>query len=217
MLNLQLDANPNRPMTALCLGAHCDDIEIGCGASLLQLAANYPQLQFHWCIFTSDPQRAAESQRAAHALLGADRVQVDILDYPASFLPARWEAVKQSMEHLRSRMEPDLIFTHRLEDRHQDHRVVAELTWNSFRNHRVLEYEIAKYEGDLGQPNLIIPVDAAHADRKIAVLMEHYPSQHARNWFDAETFRALMRLRGLECQSPSRYAEGFTARKLTLA
>ncbi len=217
MLNLKLDSNPARPMRVLCLGAHCDDIEIGCAASLLQLAGEYPHMQFHWCIFTSDAERANESRSAARALLGAERVQVEILDYRASFLPAQWEAVKFSMEDLRKRVEPDLIFTHRLEDRHQDHRIVAELTWNSFRSHRVLEYEIAKFEGDLGQPNLLIPVDAVHADRKITVLMEHFPSQHARNWFDAETFRALMRLRGLECHSPSRYAEGFTARKLTLA
>lgn len=216
MLDLALELNLNRPMTALCLGAHCDDIEIGCGASLLHFAERYPQLRFHWCIFTNEADRATESRNAAEALLGADRVQVQILDFRPSYLPAQWEAVKNSMEDLRKRFDPDLIFTHRLEDRHQDHRVVAKLTWNSFRNHRLFEYEIAKFEGDLGQPNLLIPVDEAHVNRKIEVLMEHFPSQRNRSWFDAETFRGLMRIRGLECQSPSRYAEGFTARKLTL-
>ena len=156
MLNLSLETNPDRPMTALCLGAHCDDIEIGCGASLLLLAQRYTHLKFHWCIFTSEPGRAQESRNAAQALLGDERVSVQILEFRPSFLPTQWEAVKHAMEALRQRFDPDLIFTHRLEDRHQDHRVVAELTWNSFRNHRILEYEIAKFEGDLGQPNLLI-------------------------------------------------------------
>lgn len=217
MLDLTLGPDRNRPMLALCLGAHCDDIEIGCGASLLELAQRYPNLRFHWCVFASEADRGNESRNAAVALLGPDRVSVEVLDFRASFLPAQWEPVKNAVQSLRDRFNPDLVFSHRIEDRHQDHRLIAELTWNSFRDHLVLEYETAKFEGDLGQPNLLIPVSAENAERKISVLMEHFPSQLQRTWFDAETFRGLMRIRGVECQSPSRYAEGFTARKMRLA
>lgn len=214
---LLLNQDRQAEMLALCIGAHCDDVEIGCGATLLELAQLYPNLRFHWCIFTSEADRANESRSAAVALLGADRVAVEVLDFRASYLPTQWEAVKNAVEDLRRRFDPRIVFTHRLEDRHQDHRLLSELTWNSFRNHLVLEYEIAKYEGDLGQPNVLVPVSAAHADRKVSVLMEHFPSQRTRSWFDAETFRGLMRLRGVECQAPDRYAEGFHARKITIA
>lgn len=203
-------------MLALCLGAHCDDIEIGCGATLVQLAERYPKLRFHWCIFTTEADRAQESRSAAVALLGEDRVEVEVLDFRASFLPAHWEAVKNAVESLRRRFDPRIVFTHRLEDRHQDHRLLAELTWNSFRNHLVLEYEIAKFEGDLGQPNVFVPISEAQVRHKVDVLMQHFPSQRGRSWFDEDTFRGLMRIRGIECQSASRFAEAFHARKLTI-
>ena len=203
--------------TVLCIGAHCDDIEIGCGGTMLELQARYPQVAFHWAVFSSEDGRAAESESAARQLIANPKsLTLDIHDFRASYYPAQWADIKDRIEALKARVKPDAIFTHGLTDRHQDHRVLAELTWNAFRDHLVLEYEIAKYEGDLGHPNLFVPVSRERVERKLEVLMNSFPSQRARAWFTAETFRGLMRLRGVECNAPSGYAEGFHARKLRL-
>jgi LmbE family N-acetylglucosaminyl deacetylase len=200
--------------TILCVGAHCDDVEIGCGGTLLRLAAEIPGARFVWAIFAGEETRDAESRAAARSLLGT-RVEVQFFGFRASYFPAQFAAIKDAYETLKAH-RPALVLTHTLADRHQDHRLLAELTWNTFRSQLVFEYEIPKYEGDLGQPNLFVPLDPVHLERKVATLMECFPSQHARRWFTADTFRALARLRGIECDSPTGLAEAFHARKLCL-
>lgn len=201
----------------LCLGAHCDDIEVGCGGALMQLRARQPNLRFHWLVLSGDDTREAETRAAAAALLGPeDVVQVEVRRFRTSYLPYSGAEIKDCFEDLKGRSDPDLIFTHRLNDRHQDHRLIAELTWNTFRNHRILEYEIPKFEGDLGQPNVLMPLSQDIVDRKVEVLERCFPSQHHRPWFRPEVFQGLMRLRGVECNAESGYAEGFEARKLVL-
>lgn len=199
----------------LCIGAHCDDIEIGCGASLVRLAREHPGARFLWAIFSREGVREQESRKAAQALLGS-RVEVRFFDFRGSYFPAQYEAIKDAMESLKSAVTPQLILSHHLGDRHQDHKVLAELTWNTFRSHLVWEYEIPKYEGDLGHPNLFLLCTPADLDLKVRTLMDCFPSQHSRTWFTPDTFRALARLRGIECAAPSGFAEAFHARKLTL-
>jgi LmbE family N-acetylglucosaminyl deacetylase len=216
VLNLTFD--PQKLDTVLCLGAHCDDIEIGCSGTLMTLAERFPRAQFHWLVFASDEQREAETRAAAARIFAAGiRYHVDVLRLKGSYLPYQGAEVKDAIEAARARLPaPSLIFTHTLQDRHQDHRIIAELTWNTYRNHCVLEYEIPKYEGDLGQPNLFVPFGAEIAARKVRMLEECFPSQRSRQWFEASLFNGLMRLRGVECASPGGFAEAFHARKLTL-
>lgn len=199
----------------LCLGAHCDDIEIGCGGTLAELARRFPGARFRWVVLSGDDVREPETRRAAARLLG-ERAEVEVARFRGSYFPFCGGEIKDYFEALKGRVDPDLILTHRLEDRHQDHRLVAELTWNSFRHHAVLEYEIPKYEGDLGQPNLFVPLPRDTADLKVATLSECFPSQRGRSWFTGDLFLAHMRLRGIECGAASGFAEAFHARKLVL-
>ena len=208
-------AGLDEALTILCIGAHCDDIEIGCGGALLHWAAQYPRARFVWAIFASEDGRDAESRAAAQRLLGAARVEVRFFGFRASYFPAQLAEIKDAFETLKA-IRPTLLLTHRLEDRHQDHRLLAELTWNTFRSHAVLEYEIPKYEGDLGHPNVFVPLETSVLDRKVDALLECFPSQHKRRWFTEDTFRAMARLRGIECDSPTGFAEAFHARKLCL-
>jgi LmbE family N-acetylglucosaminyl deacetylase len=203
--------------TVLCLGAHCDDIEIGCGGTLVELRERHPGLQFVWVVFSGDAVRERETRAAAAALLGGGpHVSVDTHQFRGSYFPHSGAEIKDVFESLRSRVTPDLVMTHFLLDRHQDHRVIAELTWNTFRSHAILEYEIPKYEGDLAHPGVFCALSSATVDRKIETLMTCFPSQLSHQWFDAELFRGHLRLRGVECNSPSRYAEAFHARKLVI-
>ncbi len=203
--------------TVLCLGAHCDDIEIGCGGTLFELRRRRPDLRFVWAVFSGESVRELETRAAAAKLLGpGTEYAVEVHGFRGSYFPYLGTQIKDAFESLRSRVAPDLILTHFLGDRHQDHRTIAELTWNTFRSHAILEYEIAKYEGDLAHPGVYFPLPPAAVERKIDTLMECFPSQRQRQWFDAELFRAQLRLRGVECNSPSRYAEAFHARKLIL-
>jgi LmbE family N-acetylglucosaminyl deacetylase len=204
------------PPTVLCLGAHCDDIEIGCGATLVRLAREYPGIRFVWGIFSGDAAREQESRAAAQRLTPAGACELRFHTFRDRFFPSETPAIKESFDALRATVQPHLVFTHFLADRHQDHRVIAELTWNTFRSHLILEYEIPKYEGDLGQPNLFVPLAAADLDRKVECLLESFPSQRSRSWFTADTFRALARLRGIESGAPSGFAEAFHGRKLCL-
>lgn len=201
--------------TVLCLGAHCDDIEIGCGGSLVELRRSHPDLRFFWVVFSGDAVREAETRAAAAELLDAPaHCTVEVHRFRASYFPHVGAEIKDAFESVRKRVEPDLVMTHFLGDRHQDHRVVAELTWNTFRDHAILEYEIPKYEGDLGHPGVYFPLPPAAVDRKVGTLLKCFASQRDRQWFDADLFRGHLRLRGVECNSPSRYAEAFHARKL---
>jgi LmbE family N-acetylglucosaminyl deacetylase len=208
---------PELVESILCLGAHCDDIEIGCGGAILTLLAEHPGASVHWIVFSSTPERAPEATACAQRFLGAARSRtVEVLDYRDGFFPWSGGEIKEYFESLKSEIDPDLIFTHYRDDLHQDHRLICELTWNTFRDHTILEYEIPKWDGDLGRPNLYVPLSEDAVARKIGAIMESFASQHGKQWFDEETFRSLMRLRGLEANAAERYAEAFYARKLSL-
>jgi len=212
---LRLSPGPLR--TILCLGAHADDIEIGCGGTLLKLLAEHERVSVHWIVFSGSAARAAEARHSANEFLrDATATDVQILSFRDSFFPHVGAEIKEMFAKLAGSLSPDLIFTHRREDLHQDHRTLAELTWCAFRDHCILEYEIPKYEGDLGSPNVFVPLDAEVAERKIATLWAAFPSQHEKPWFLPETFSSLLRIRGLECNSPSMFAEAFHCRKLVL-
>jgi len=217
MTPLHLATSGDR-LTVLCLGAHGDDIEIGAGATLLSLIGRGVVLNVHWCVLSGGDTREAEARSAALAFLaGAANTAIEVLSFPDGFFPQSATAIKQWFEALKPRVAPDVILTHRRDDAHQDHRQVCELTWNTFRDHLILEYEIPKWDGDLGQPNAYIAIPEMILQRKIDLLMAHFASQRLKHWFDEETFRGLARLRGMECRAPSRYAEAFVARKLLLA
>jgi LmbE family N-acetylglucosaminyl deacetylase len=201
----------------LCLGAHSDDVEIGCGGTILSMLAARADVEVHWIVFSATPDRAAEARASACVFLdGAARADVEVLGYRDGFFPYVGGDIKETFEQMKTRLAPDLIFTHRRDDCHQDHRTIAELTWSTFRRHVVLEYEIPKYDADLGQPNLFVPIDEEARARKLELLLRHFGTQRSKSWFSAETFESLMRLRGIECASPTGYAEAFHVRKLTL-
>jgi LmbE family N-acetylglucosaminyl deacetylase len=213
-LNLQ-DAVREGP-TILCLGAHCDDIEIGSGGTLLHLKRAFPNLRFHWVVFSACGSRGEEAARAAELFASGCEKQVVLKDFRDGFLPYTGGKVKDFFEELKGQVNPDIIFTHWQRDAHQDHRLISELTWNTFRNHMILEYEIPKYDGDMGRPNFFVPLEAPSYEKKIEFLFEAFTSQRAKRWFDREAFLGLMRIRGMESNSPSGYAEAFHARKLVL-
>lgn len=215
MLNLIIDSN--KPLKLLVVGAHADDIEIGCGATILRIVRENPGLEVDWVVASAREARQGEAQSSAGAFLGCNRrARVHVWDFQDGFLPYSGSAVKEAFESLKSLCRPDLVLTHYRDDRHQDHRLISDLTWNTFRDAMVLEYEIPKWDGDVGNPNVYVKVDAGTAQRKVALLNEHFPSQHSRDWWDDETFLSMMRIRGIECRAESRFAEAFYARKLTL-
>lgn len=216
MIQLGFQRQDERPLTVLCLGGHPDDIEIGCGGAVMKIAAAYPNSRFHWVVFSAHGPRRDEALKAARLFAGERLCGPALKDFPDSFLPFVGDEVKSFFEDLKGRVSPDLIFTQSRRDAHQDHRLIAELTWNTFRDHLILEYEIPKYDGDMGQPNVFIPLTAELCDGKVKRLLEAFPSQRSRRWFEEETFRALMRLRGMECNSESGYAEAFYCRKAVL-
>jgi LmbE family N-acetylglucosaminyl deacetylase len=206
---------PGAPLSILCLGAHPDDIEIGCGAAILRLLSERPGSSVRWVVFSANAEREAEARASAAAFLaGALKAEVEILHFRDSFFPFIAAEIKEAFERIKGGRCPDLIFCHRTKELHQDHRTIGELTWNTFRDHLIAEYEIAKYEGDLGQPNLFIPVSRANAARKIELITRHFPSQAGRSWFRGETFESLMRLRAIECNAPDQFAEAFYSRKI---
>jgi LmbE family N-acetylglucosaminyl deacetylase len=217
MLGLSLARPDGAPPRLLAIGAHADDIEIGCGATILRLVAEHPGLSVDWLVLSGHGERAGEAADSAAAFLaGAGATNIMVEGFRDGFFPYVGGAVKERFEQLKAEVAPDLVLTHRLEDRHQDHRLVAELTWNTFRDHLILEYEIPKYEGDLGRPNLYVPVGQEHGERKVELLRKCFPSQAGRSWWSDDTFWATLRLRGIECNAPGRYAEAFQARKLVL-
>jgi len=216
MLDLALPLPRRGMLEVLCIGAHCDDIEIGCGATLMRLARER-RLSVTWVVLSSTPERAAEARRSAAAFLrGARRRDIRFATFDDAYLPARWAEVKAYFETLKELPRPDLILTHEAKDLHQDHRIACELTWNTFRDHLILEFEIPKYDGGLLEPNLYVPASRDLVRRKCNELHRAYTSQRSKPWFDKTTFQGLMRLRGLECNAPDGYAEAFHARKVRL-
>ncbi len=214
MLSLSLDA----AKSILCLGAHGDDIEIGCGGTLLALLDARPDLEITWVVFGAQGARVDEARRSAERILGRDAAdRIRIKGFRDSYFPYLGAEVKEFMEEVRDRVAPDVIFTHHRQDLHQDHRLLAELTWCAFRNHLILEYEIPKYDGDLGRPNCYFPLAESVCRRKIDWIREAFPSQRDKPWFTEDTYWALLRLRGVECQSPTHFAEAFHGPKITLA
>ena len=212
MLSLLRDGSG--PKRVLALGAHPDDIEIGCGGTILRLVAEVRSLEVLWVVFCATPERAAEARASARAFLeGVPSAQVVVRDYRDGFLPYSGAAVKDEFEALKREFAPDLVFTHYRQDRHQDHRLVSDLTWNTWRDHFILEYEIPKYDGDFGSPNFFAPLPATTLDRKIGLLLEHFPSQKGRAWFTEDLFRAVARIRGMESAAPQAVAEAFYCRK----
>jgi len=217
MINLAFNGEATRLLKVLCLGCHSDDIEIGCGGTILRLSQQYPTSTFAWIVFNACGVRETEAKRAAEMFVGAPRLEgVTLKAFPDGFMPFVGAEVKKVFEDLKSSVAPDLILTHNRKDAHQDHRLVAELTWNTFRDHLIWEYEIPKYDGDLGQPNLFVPLTAEQCESKIRYVMQVFESQKTKHWFKEDTFRSLMRLRGMECNAPSGYAEAFYCRKVVL-
>lgn len=215
MLTLNIPASENT-FSVLCLGAHADDIEIGCGGTLLYLQRILPNLCFHWVVLSATGIRRQEAAKAAALFTANSTKQVVLKEYRDGFLPYSGAEIKNFFEDMKQRVNPDLIFTHCQGDAHQDHRLVSELTWNTFRNHLILEYEIPKYDGDLGRPNVFVPLEPAEYEQKVDYLLDAFQSQRSKPWFARETFLGLMRLRGMECNSPSGYAEAFHARKIVV-
>ena len=217
MIHLKLNGAATRELQILCLGAHSDDIEIGCGGTILRLAQEHPNCVFHWVVFSAIGVREAEAIHAAAQFVPAGRLKGPLLKtFPDAFMPFMGAEVKRVFEELKQSVSPDMIFTHNRKDAHQDHRLLSELTANTFRDHLILEYEIPKYDGDMGQPSVFVPLDTETYQKKVRIIMDAFQSQHSKRWFQPDTFLSLMRLRGMECNAPSGYAEAFYCRKLTL-
>ncbi len=217
MLELEISTRQSPPRVLL-IGAHCDDIEIGLGATIKRLCTQHPDAHILWVTLNANEVRAAETRAASARLLAeAHNTKLIIKNFRESYFPYAGAELKDFFETLKAEIVPDLVFTHRRDDLHQDHRVVNELTWNTFRDHLILEYEIPKYEGDLRTPNVYVPFTREEIDTKIEMLMDCFATQHSRHWFTPETFRATARLRGIECNAPGGFAEGFHCRKSVLA
>jgi len=215
MIQLSFNKPEESEYKILCLGSHCDDIEIGCGGTILKLIENYQHVVVYWVVFSSTEQRAQEATTSANLFLKEIPVKkIIIKSFRDGFLPFQGIEVKECFEQLKQEFTPDIIFTHHRDDRHQDHRLISELTWNTFRNHLILEYEIPKYDGDLGIPNFFFHLDEALCRRKIQYILEAFPTQNNKQWFTEDTFRSILRIRGIESNSPSKYAEAFYCRKI---
>ena len=215
MLNLKLAEKPDLAYKVLCLGAHSDDIEIGCGGTILKLIENYPNIIFYWVIFSSSAEREKEAIYSSNNFLKkVVKKQVVVKSFRDGYLPFLAIEVKEAFEQLKKEFNPDLILTHYRHDAHQDHRLICELTWNTFRNHLILEYEIPKYDGDLGNPNFYVPLESSLCQQKIKYVLDSFPSQKDKQWFTEETFLAILRIRGIESNAPDKYAEAFYARKM---
>lgn len=207
----------NNVKIVLCLGAHSDDIEIGCGGTIMKLAEECEGLTVWWVVFTADGQREAEARASARTFLAkAGKAKVIVKKFRNSFFPVQGDRIKEFFEQLKGQVQPDLIFTHYRDDRHQDHRIISDLTWNTFRSHMILEYEIPKYDGDLGIPNIFVALNEDACRKKARWLCQFFQTQANKHWFSEDTFLALPRLRGIECASETKYAEAFYGRKLVL-
>jgi LmbE family N-acetylglucosaminyl deacetylase len=216
MLKFNLFNNNLKPKI-LCLGAHSDDIEIGCGGTILKIVEEYPQAQFHWVVFSAESQRAEEAHKSAERFLTkVDSKVVEVQAFRDSYFPFVGGAVKDYFVKLSREFNPDMVLTHCTSDAHQDHRLIGQLTWNAYRNNLILEYEIAKYDGDLGTPNFYVHLNENIVKEKITNICSVFNSQSNKEWFGEESFRAIMRIRGLESNSPSKYSEAFYCRKIVV-
>jgi LmbE family N-acetylglucosaminyl deacetylase len=218
MLPLLLGQPEAQPARALAIGAHPDDIEIGCAGTIMKLIEESVVSEIRWVVLSGEGERAQEARRSAEALL--ERVpgsEVVICDFPDGFFPYEGKRIKDFFEGLKADFSPDVVFTHQRADLHQDHRISCELTWNTFRDHLILEYEVPKYDGDMSAPNTFVPLSERLSQRKIDHLMDHFASQRSKRWFREDLFSSLLRLRGMECNSTSSHAEAFFCRKAVLA
>jgi LmbE family N-acetylglucosaminyl deacetylase len=201
----------------LAIGAHSDDLEIGCGGTILALTQSQPHVSIHWVVLAAPGERGEEARASASALLAsAEDRSIEVHSFRDGYLPHTAADVKDLFEDLKKRVDPQLVLTHQRDDLHQDHRLACELTWNTFRSQVILEYEIPKWDGDVGRPNLYVPLSEDQVAGKLELLAEHFGSQRRKDWFEPELFRGLMRIRGMECRAPSGFAEAFVARKLVL-
>jgi len=217
MLNLNLQGTKQGRLKILCLGAHSDDIEIGCGGTILRMLQQYPNLDFFWVVLSASSQREKEARRSAARFLKRSRSRTIVTkDFRDGFFPYIGGEIKDYFEEIKGMFVPDLVFTHYGKDRHQDHRLICDLTWNTFRNHLILEYEIPKYDGDLGHPNFFVPLRESLCRRKLKLLHDGFPSQHDNHWFTNETFLSILRIRGIEANAPEKYAEAFHCRKIVI-
>jgi LmbE family N-acetylglucosaminyl deacetylase len=215
VLDFKFAPAKDRPLRILFLGAHSDDIEIGCGGTVLRLTEDYEYVDCTWVVFSSSPIRKREAEESARAFLAnSKKKKIVVKNFKDGFFPYDGSKIKESFEALKRIPPPDLIFTHYRLDLHQDHRLISELTWNTFRDHLILEYEIPKYDGDLGCPNFYVNLKKSTCHDKIGYLLEYFKSQGTKHWFSRETFQALMRLRGMECNAPGKYAEAYYCRKI---
>jgi len=215
MLKLNFNDTNSSIYKVLCLGSHCDDIEIGCGGTILRLIENYPNIEFYWVVFSSNSQREPEAYQSANSFLKKAKAKTIVIKkFRDGFFPFIGIEIKEFFEQLKQDFKPDIVFTHYRHDLHQDHRLISELTWNSFRNHLILEYEIPKYDGDLGSPNFFVHLDEGICQNKTNYILDSFQSQKEKHWFTEETFLSILRLRGIESNAPGKYAEGFYCRKL---
>lgn len=215
MLPLNFLSGGSSPLKIMCLGAHADDIEIGCGGTLLRMLSLHRSLEFLWVVFSSNEERQREARTSASLFLSqAECKEIIVKDFRDGFFPYDGAKIKDFFEELKRQVSPDVIFTHYRDDRHQDHRVISDLTWNTWRNHLILEYEIPKYDGDLGSPNWFVPLTREVCDRKIKYICDIFQTQSNKAWLTEDTFQAILRLRGVECAAPDKYAEAFYCRKL---
>ena len=209
---------PGARFSVLCLGAHSDDIEIGVGGTILGWIAAGVKLDVCWCVLSAQGPRRQEAMAAAETILeGAASRRIELAEFRDGYFPYQGDEIKSWIENIKTLCNPDIVFTHRKDDAHQDHREISRLTWNAFRDHLVLEYEIPKWDGDLGQPNVYVAMSEEIFARKSKLLETCFASQRSKDWFDADTFRGLARLRGMECRAPDRFAEAFLARKIRVA
>ncbi len=216
MLNINLDLKKDRVLKMLCVGAHSDDIEIGCGGTILRLLSEY-DVDIYWVVLGSSGQRDVEAVNSANKfLMDAKKKNIIIKNFRESCFPYIGEEIKAYFEELKHEVSPDIIFTHYRHDLHQDHRITSELTWNTYRDHLILEYEIIKYDGDLGVPNFYVHLANDICKTKIEIMMESFKTQANKDWFTADAFYSIMRLRGIESKAPEKYAEGFYCRKISL-
>jgi len=210
-------ADSSEPLTVLCIGAHSDDIEIGVGATILGWIERGVRLNVHWTVLSASGQRADEARASAEAFLAkATCSVVEVAEFQDGFFPYQGADIKRWFEDLKGRTSPDIVFCHWSNDAHQDHREVSQLTWNTFRNHTIFEYEIPKWDGDLGRPNIYVPASRTMMERKVQLLNHHFGTQRSKDWFDAQTFLGLARLRGAECRAPEGFAEAFHGRKIVV-